>query len=197
MITSVSKSAPSWQSAFLRLLPAIRRHARFAFRHLSLGRRQEAISEAIAAAFVAFIRLAERGKPTYPTPLAHYAVLHVKNDRRVGGQESSTDVLSFKAQNRHGFRVVGLDQFDESRNKWLEEIAVEDRNATPADVACTRLDFRAWLRRLPRKKQRIAKTLAEGSSTNEAALDHGVTAGRVSQIRRELEESWQEFQKAA
>jgi hypothetical protein len=68
MIASVSTSAPACQSAFLRLLPAIRRYARFSFRHLRPSRREEAVSEAIAAAFVAFVRLAERGKQgVYPT----------------------------------------------------------------------------------------------------------------------------------
>src|SRR4051812_839556 len=102
MIASVSPSAPC-QSTFLRALPAIRRYARFSFRHLRPSRREEAVSEAVAAAFVAFVRLAERGKQgVYPTSLAKYAVLHVKNDRRVGGRESSTDVLSIKAQARRG-----------------------------------------------------------------------------------------------
>jgi hypothetical protein len=198
MIAYVSKSG-SWPTAFLRLLPTIQRHVRFAFRHLRPANREEAVSEAVAAAFVAFCRLAERGKRhlIYPTPLARYAILHVKNDRRIGGHETSRDVLSAKAQARHGFRVVGLQQFDEDEKKWVELIAVEDRNATPAEVACVRLDFRTWLKRLPKTKRRIAKTLAEGESTNGTAAKHGVTAGRVSQIRRELEESWQEFQKAA
>jgi hypothetical protein len=43
----------------------------------------------------------------------------------------------------------------------------------------------------------IAKDLAFGCSTSEVAEKHGVTAGRVSQMRRSLEESWAAFQQEA
>jgi hypothetical protein len=36
--------------------------------------------------------------------------------------------------------------------------------------------------------------LARGFTTCEAARKYGVTAGRVSQIRRELASSWAQFQ---
>ncbi len=35
--------SPDWQSLFLRLLPAIRKHARIAFRHLDPEARAEAV----------------------------------------------------------------------------------------------------------------------------------------------------------
>jgi hypothetical protein len=40
----------------------------------------------------------------------------------------------------------------------------------------------------------IVKDLAFGCSTSEVAEKHGVTASRISQLRRVLEESWLAFQ---
>jgi hypothetical protein len=43
----------------------------------------------------------------------------------------------------------------------------------------------------------IAKDLAFGCSTSEVAEKYGVSAGRISQLRRLLEESWLVFQQEA
>ena len=63
-----------------------------------------------------------------------------------------------------------------------------------ADQVAVRMDVRAWLATLSRRTRRIAKDLVYGCSTSEVAKQHGVTAGRVSQLRRELYEGWQVFQ---
>jgi len=39
----------------------------------------------------------------------------------------------------------------------------------------------------------VAKFLANGETTTAAADKFNVSAGRISQLRRELQESWQEF----
>jgi uroporphyrinogen-III synthase len=61
-------------------------------------------------------------------------------------------------------------------------------------TAAARIDVAAWFRSLARKKRRIAQTLARGEGTGKVARMFGLTAGRVSQLRRELAESWEEFQ---
>jgi hypothetical protein len=43
----------------------------------------------------------------------------------------------------------------------------------------------------------IAKDLACGFTTSEVAVKYGVTAGRISQLRRTLEASWAAFQQEA
>ena len=45
--------------------------------------------------------------------------------------------------------------------------------------------------------KQIAKDLAFGCSTSEVANKYGVTPGRISQLRRTLEESWVAFQAGA
>jgi DNA-binding NarL/FixJ family response regulator len=67
---------------------------------------------------------------------------------------------------------------------------VEDRHSGPAEVAGTRIDFRAWLEALPERTRRVAETLATGEATNQVARMFGCSASRVSQLRRELYDAW-------
>ena len=96
------------------MLPAIQTHARCAFRHLDPEAREEAVEEAIANAFVAFVRLVELGKTevAYPTVLAGYAVAQIQDGRRVGNRRNGRDVLSPYAQKRNRIDVERLDRFD-------------------------------------------------------------------------------------
>jgi len=57
-----SAASQPWQIGFLALLPAIREHARIAFRHLRAEARDDAINEADANACVAYARLLQLGK---------------------------------------------------------------------------------------------------------------------------------------
>ena len=89
--------------------------------------------------------------------------------------------------------IERLDQFDAAEGEWREAL-VEDRKAGPAETAAARVEVAAWFRSLARKKRRIAQTLARGEGTGKVARMFGLTAGRVSQLRRELAESWEDFQ---
>ncbi len=180
---------------FLTLLPAIRDQARFACRGEDPERRQEFVAEVIANCWVAFVRLVERGLITvvYPTPLAQYAIKQVRDGRRVGAKLNVRDVSSPYAQQAKGFTVARLDRYDSENDEW-REILIEDRHAGPAQTAAARIDLGQWFASLPRKKRRIAETLATGEPTKKAARKFGVSAGRISQLRREFEDSWAEFQ---
>src|SRR5262249_696725 len=57
------------------------------------------------------------------------------------------------------------------------------------------LDVKAWWETLTHRMRRIAHDLAIGWSTSEVALRHGLSASRISQLRRALAESWAAFQK--
>ena len=57
-----------------------------------------------------------------------------------------------------------------------------------------RIDFGQWLHGLPARRRHLAELLAMGERTREAARQFGISPGRVSQIRRELEASWERFQ---
>ena len=94
---------------------------------------------------------------------------------------------------KKGIHVERLDQFDRETGEW-REILVEDRQAGPAETAAARIDVTAWFRLLPTRSRRIAKALARGETTSDAAQTFNVTAARVSQLRQELHDSWQRFQ---
>jgi hypothetical protein len=156
--------------------------------------RAEAVQEIIADTLVAYVRLVELGKQdlAYPTPLVTYAIAKLRAGRRVGGRLNVRDVMSTHCQRRKSVMVERLDRFNEGADDW-EGLVVEDRRASPADVAATRIDFREWLKALIPRNRRIAQTLASGESTAKVARLFNVSASRVSQLRQELRYSWYEF----
>ena len=102
------------------------------------------------------------------------------------------DVYHPRAQAACGFTLVSLDSGDEAlaetsgEGAWREWLA-EDRRVTPADEACFRLDFEAWLAGLPARKRRVAELLAEGHEGVVVARLVGISPGRVCQLRPILE----------
>ena len=190
-----SQSEPKWHADFLEMLPAIEQRARIGLRHLGAEAREEAMQEVVANTLVAYLRLVELGKAdlAYPNVLAQYAVAHALGGRKVGGRLNVRDVMSSYAQQKKDFGVDRLDCYDQNTGGW-KEILVEDRRATPADVAASRIDFAAWLRSLSKRYRKIAMALAVGETTAKVAKMFRLSRGRVSQLRRELLESWQVFQ---
>jgi hypothetical protein len=186
---------PCGQEQFLALLPAIRRHAQVAFRHMDPEAREDAVAEVVASALVAFTRLAELGRAelAYAGPLARYAVARVRDGRCVGNCVNVDDVSSRWCQRRHGVQIESLDQRADYDGEW-REMVVEDRRAGPAEIAAARLDMAAWLRVLPQGHRRIAEVLASGETTNATAKLFHISPGRVSQMRRKLYEAWCRFQ---
>jgi hypothetical protein len=173
----------------------IRRLAFQAFCHHNPAQRRELIQEVIANAYTAFARLVAQGKAdiAYPTPLARFAIQQVCGGRRVGTPVNRRDVCS--PANRHVV-VESLCRYDVPADAW-REVLVEDRHAGPAETAAARLDIAAWLAELPSSQRRIAQTLSTGETTKRTAQQHRVSPGRNSQLRRELQASWQAFQAEA
>jgi hypothetical protein len=180
---------------FLELLPKIRSRIEFAFRGLPRQTREDLIEEAVIDSFVAFMRLAELEKlhVALATPLAVYAIKRTLAGRRVGCRLNRDDVSSFYGQRSHRIRVLRLDRFDSVENAW-RPILVEDRSAGPDEIAAARIDVSEWFRRLPRRNRKIAQRLALGDRTRDVAKRFGLTSGRISQLRREFENSWNQFQ---
>lgn len=189
---------PQWHSDFLaNILPAVNSIARSRFRHLPPVEREEATAEAVAGAMVSFVRLARRGRnPTeFAGRLATIAVLRVLSGRLAGSPDRSEDVLSRLARQQNGVGVESLDAV-RKRNGW-QALLVEDRKSTPAEIAASRIDFCEWMNRMKNRRRQIAETLAAGYRTEEVAEMFNLSAGRISQLRREFEASWNEFQREA
>ena len=181
----------AWHAGFLAMLPAIRRQLKIAFRNLDPEARAEAVQEGVCNAMLAYLRLHERGEveKAYPTPLAQYAARQIRDGRKVGGKLNVKDVSSSYSQRLKYVILERLDRWDKEEG-WME-VVVEDRNATPADVARLRLDFTAWLKTLPRRDRKVALDLARGNRTSDVARKYELSDGRISQLRKELHLSWE------
>jgi hypothetical protein len=176
---------------FLTLKPAIELHAQVAFRHLPAADREEAIAEAVAAAFQSFASLTNRGKDPsqFPSMLATRAVQHVYNCRRVGTPLNSDDVFSRLARRRDGFQLHSLHR---EEGDWMEAL-VDDTQTPVPDQVSFRCDFPGWLRTLTARDCRLVNLLAMGHSTNLMAKLFGLSPARISQLRHEMHEWWQMF----
>lgn len=195
-------NAATWRQEFLtRAFPIVRRYAEAHFRGWRSQEREEAIADAIAIAFVDYIRLCEQGRnpADFPSRIADFAIRQVRSCRRVGQRQNCRDVMSRLAQRQRRFRVTCFSQGGHSKHHrngtrpgW-QDLVVEGRRSTPAEIAACRIDFAAWLRQLKPRNRRIAQELAGGESVSRIAQRFKLSLPRISQLRREFEESWRTF----
>jgi hypothetical protein len=189
-----NRNSKKWQLLFQAILPAIHKHVLFAFRRLPDEQREEAVQAALANACVACARLVRQGRAEriFPSALARFAVAQVCEGRIVGTPLNISDVLSPYAQKKKHLIVERRARFDSGDHQWLEAVRAGHRTPVP-DQVCFRIDFPEWLATLSERTRLIAQFLAAGNSTNEVAMRFAISRGRVSQMRRELCESWRRF----
>lgn len=191
---------PAWQEQFLtHVLPSVQAIARTRFSSLPLVEQEEGVAEATATAMLSFVRLLRRGRDpaAFAGRLAKIAVLRVLSGRLACSPDNSQDALSRLARQRHRHHIEGLNSEARLGGSDWESALVENGRITPADLAASRIDFSAWLNRMKAGRRQIAETLAAGYRTEEVAKLFRLSAGRVSQLRREFEKSWNEFQREA
>lgn len=186
---------PVDQAAFEQMLPKIYQLAKNAFRTHDPEARSELVAETVATAFRMYLRLVRRGRGDFahPVPLAQFSIRQVRSGRYIGSPMNKNDISSLYAQIRRGITLKRLDVYCHREESWSESL-VEDRRAGPAATAAARIDVAAWFQSLGRRKQRIAHALARGETTYRVAHMFSLTPGRVSQMRRELQHSWESFQ---
>jgi hypothetical protein len=188
---------PRLHRLFLVILPRIDAHARISFRDVKCPEtRADRIAETVALCWKWFVRLAERGKDAtqFASVLASFAVRAVRSGRRVCGQLKPKDVLSERAQQLNGFTVDKLPDFSTlSDNPYSEALADNTVSPVPDQVAF-RLDFPAWLLSLSDREQRLVADMAMNHRTMDLAAKYGISPARISQLRRQLEASWDNFQ---
>lgn len=189
-----SDKLAAWQRRFLVMLPVILSYVAHAFRNLRAEAREEAVAEAAASVYTAYARLVQRGRENFAfaTVLARFAIAQIRVGRQFGGKLNSRDISSKYAQLRKRFRLGRLDRFDVVNGCWQEAV-VEDHRTPVIDQVWFRIDFPAWLNSLPPRDRKIALCLAGGQTTSEVAKRFGLSLARVSQLRREFEDSWLEF----
>jgi len=204
--TSTSKPRSYHPDDFLPLMTVVQRHASVVFRGLPPVEREDAIAEAVAAAFVAYRRLCDRGiDPVreFPSMMATFAVRQVKDGRHVGTRMSSKDVLSGRAQRKHGFHVQSLPISTRRPHEdvhsavsgqrvmdTFEERLHENHRTPVPEQAAFRIDFPPFMRSLSQRDQRLATFLSLGNSAKQAAGKFGVSQGRVTQLRQGWCREW-------
>jgi DNA-directed RNA polymerase specialized sigma24 family protein len=184
-------------------LPALRRCALYFLRHRHRDR-DDLLAEVLACCWKAWRGLVERGRDPRAvgiTGIAAWAVRHALKGRRIGNHSNGRggmDIFHRRAQKLERFRVVSYDSGPGDRTaaepaSWKEWLAADHR-VSPADEACFRLDFHAWISSLPAGRRMTTELLVQGYRTREVAQRLGVSAAAVSQARRALERSWHKFQ---
>jgi hypothetical protein len=209
MAAEAPPAPPHAQEVFLQILGPLTVHARFAFRHVGdFHRREDLIQEAVCVAWKWTVRMLEKGKDprAFPTAVAVHAARHVKSGRTfVGGKGAATDALSRHAQVRCGFAARSIharaDERDlrraagsgERRFETFEEfLSGHDRAPVPEQVAF-KIDFAAWRATQDPRRLKILDAMIAGERTLELAGTFAVSAGRISQFRREFLEAWRAF----
>lgn len=183
-------------SRFLAILPRIENHARIYFRHLKCPvKKEEAVAEAVALAWKWFVRLVRRGKDVsgFVSTLAAFAAKAVRSGRRVCGMEKGKDVLSPRAQMRHGFTVSKLPDHSTLETNPLNEALQDNRRSPVPDQVAFRLDFPRWLRSYSPRDRHIILAMTMNERTSELAVRFGLTPGRISQLRRSYHGDWERF----
>ena len=193
---------------FLVLLPTIETHGRFFFRHLKPHRKEEAVQEMLALAWVRFLRLAQRGKDAHDflATFNDFLARAVSNGRRLMGSEKAKDAMCARSQKRRGFKVEALPLATRASHKSLystvrgqkEHDAFEERlcdnTLTPVpDQAAFRIDWSAWRQTQSERDCRIIDDLMMGERSLDVSRKHGLSPARISQLRRQLRDDWHEF----
>jgi hypothetical protein len=194
---------------FLRLLPKLETHARICFRGITCPVKQEdRVQECVALGWQWFLRLSEQGKDVFAFPMAFAALVAraVKCGRKLCGQERAGDVLSFVAQQRHGFRVELLPSTIRSPHEHLYadphgqalldslEERLRDNTLTPVpEQAAFRIDFPVWRCTRSERDRRVIDALLAGGRSRDVSRMFGLSPGRVSQLRCDFLEDWRRF----
>ncbi len=200
-ITKSNNENPN--NGFLKFLPAVTTHASIAFRHLREADREEAIAEAVAAAFLNFASARRRGKlgVVKSSMLANYAVLHARSGKHVGGTDAKHDVLNFKAQKAGGFVVHHLAWDDSHVYDVLRApevvwraVLLEDKNTPVPEQARFRVDFSSFMAKQQDRTRKAIALLAAGHNRSQVADMLGVTPSAVTQRMAKAEREWAAFQ---
>jgi hypothetical protein len=206
VLTPTTKPCSYHPDDFLPLMTVVQRHASVVFRGLPPVEREEAVAEAVASAFVAYRRLCDRGiDPVreFPSMMATFAVRQVRDGRQVGSRMSSKDVLSARAQRKHGFHVQSLPTSTRRPHEDVhsavsgqrvmdsfEERLHENCRTPVPDQAAFRIDWPEFMRSLSQRDRRLATFLSLGHSAKEGAEKFRVSQGRVTQLRQGWCREW-------
>lgn len=193
MSLAVSCQNVAWHQTLIQYLPLNRSTAARAYRHFDGNARDEAIADIVADCTAGFAGLAGRGRAHFwlIPALAKFAVRKRNSGRTFGSSQNKNDVLS--PIPRDEAHVQSLDALQSADPHTWHEAVTQSHRMTPAEAACFRIDFERWLSKLPERHRDVALALADGDRPGELAKRLCISPGRISQLRNELREAWEEF----
>jgi hypothetical protein len=196
-------------AAFLLILPHIEVHGRIYFRHVRCPHKKaDAVQEMRALAWQWFLRLHDRGRDPADFLVGFVTLLAraVNSGRRLAGMARAKDVLNPAAQRRYDFRVERLPSCTQAPHEKLYaevhgqeqhdafEERLRDNSITPVpDQVIFRIDWPAWLRTLTGRERRMIRAMALGERTLDLGKLFDVSPARISQMRREFHDGWEQF----
>lgn len=139
--------------------------------------RDDKVCDAQSLAWEFFQAADERATPQ---SIAYYAIRHVAVGRQF--QESARSITGPNPRRR-----------DKPRRAVFDPSQVFRTGDDPARVAAFRDLYRVWLSTLSSRQRRVVELLATGERADVTAAQCGLSPGRISQIRRELEKRWREL----
>jgi hypothetical protein len=183
-------------ASFLAMVPRIIAHGHVCFRHLRCPFEQaDAVAEMLALGWLWHIRLAQRGKDAtqFVTALASYAAKSVNSGQRLMGMERTQDLLSPRAQRLHGLVIRKLTDRSTLGTCPLAEALCDNAQTPVPDQVAFRHDFPLWRLTRTKRDRRIIDGLMVGERPLDISRKHGISPGRVSQLRREFCDDWSRY----
>jgi hypothetical protein len=177
------------------VLPRVEAHGRVYFRQIRCRHcKDDLLAEMAALTWRWFVCLVRRGRDVlqFVSALATYAARAISSGRRVCGQERARDAMSPSAQRKRGF-VVGSLPDDTLPDNAFAEILHDNTVSPVPDQVAFRIDFPAWRRTRSERDRRVIDRMMAGESTAVLARLFGISAARISQMRREFHQDWQSF----
>ena len=190
-IANTTSAPVPFDVLYRRMLPQFRYYAKWLVRRK--GRWidfDDVIQELSGFALEDYTSLVRRGKETFYTPIAKYAIKRHREGRRFVGT-NTTDILSEQTQKLGRSDTCQLSQFDDEPRNW--GLGLYQRQPDIADAVQMHLDYEAWYQRQTPRDQAIIKDLSYGETTGDVAKKYGVSAGLISQYRKRYSDSWHAF----
>jgi hypothetical protein len=102
-------------------------------------------------------------------------------------------VQALPQSTRHPFEDVYCSVQGQRHIDAMDEMLKDNAVTPPPDQAAFRIDFAAWRRTRTERDRRLMADLMLGERTSHVSRKYGITAGRVSQLRREFHDDWVRF----
>jgi len=184
MIASVKPITSSEVPTFESMLPVLTiRFRKAALSIKSYEERTDAVAEMIGLAYGVYASLVKRGRTDiFSSPIGEFAVKGYFSGRRVSGM-SATDVTSPRCRFLGRSTVV-----NEGVGKCICR-----RTFKPSTIGAFNIDFTDWKNTLDDRTQNLLSDILMGETTSFLARRYEISPARISQIRRELVESWHDF----